>query len=91
MNVNRSAANSEGGASPEDRGDANAARPSRRDIVRRGAKLAFIAPLLTTFLAEDAYAAGSNHSCYASGHACGLGGEQEACCAGLSCTANTCQ
>lgn len=62
---------------------------SRRDVVRAGIKLAFVAPMVSTFLAEDAMAMGSNHSCYPAGHACG-GATLEPCCPGLSCTALTC-
>jgi hypothetical protein len=57
---------------------------SRRDVVRGGVKLVFVAPMLSTFLAERAYAA--NYSCYAQGHACVDGGpNNEPCCPGLSC------
>jgi hypothetical protein len=52
---------------------------TRRSVVGIGVKAAFIAPLLSTFLASEAQAAGSNHSCYPTGHACpGL----EPCCNG---------
>lgn len=61
---------------------------TRRELVRRGVKLAFIAPVVTTFFAQEAYAAGSNHSCYPTGHACG-GGEKEDCCSG-ACVLNVC-
>jgi hypothetical protein len=63
---------------------------TRRGIVRAGIKLAFVAPVVSTFLAEDAMAVGSNHSCYPAGHACG-GATLESCCPGLTCTALTCQ
>jgi len=62
---------------------------SRRDVVRQGMKLAFVAPVLSTFFARDAVAAGSNHSCYPDGHACGGGGQQELCCSG-NCDSGTC-
>ena len=53
---------------------------SRRDVVRQGVKLAFVAPVLSTFFARDAVAAGSNHSCYPIGQACGA--HEEDCCSG---------
>jgi len=53
---------------------------SRRDIVRNGVKLAFVAPVLSTFFAKDAYAA--SYSCYPAGHLCG-GPGQENCCTGV--------
>lgn len=53
---------------------------TRRQIMREGARLAFVAPLLSTFLAGQAYAA--NYSCYPAGHVCGTGLEQESCCNG---------
>lgn len=49
----------------------------RRDLMRRGVKLAFVAPLVLTFSARDAMAAGSNHSCYPAGQPCP--GEEECC------------
>jgi hypothetical protein len=59
-------------------------RHSRREIVRGGIKLAFVAPTLSTFLAERAYAA--NYSCYGQGHPCVNGGpDAEPCCPGLTC------
>lgn len=45
-----------------------AAHRSRRDVVRQGMKLAFVAPLLSTFFAREAYAV--SYSCYPAGHAC---------------------
>lgn len=65
---------------------------SRRDVIRSGAKLAWIVPVLLTFTAQEAYAQGSNYSCYPAGHTCG-GAALEACCAGLTCTGGpkTCQ
>ncbi len=56
--------------------------PTRRDVVRKGAKLAFVVPVLSTFFASEAFAAGSNHSCYPLNHACP---GQEPCCDGLTC------
>jgi len=53
---------------------------SRRDVVRTGVKLAFVAPVLSTFFAKDAYAA--SYSCYPAGHLCG-GPGQEGCCTGV--------
>lgn len=61
---------------------------TRRDIVRHGMKLVFVAPVLSTFFAKDALAAGSNHSCYPVGHACG-GATLEPCCNGLVCNGGT--
>jgi hypothetical protein len=52
--------------------------------VRDGLKLAFVPPLLSTFFAKDAIAAGSNHSCYGPGHSCESNAED--CCPGLNCT-----
>lgn len=60
------------------------AERSRRDIVRSGIKLAFVAPVLSTFFAADAYA---GYSCYPAGHTClppGQGWEE--CCPGLNCS-----
>lgn len=51
--------------------------PSRRQVVRTGMKLAFAAPIISTFFASDAYAV--NYSCYATGHACP---GNEPCCSG---------
>jgi len=59
---------------------------SRREIVRRGLKLAFVAPVISTFFAKDAYAA--QYSCYPVGHACG-GAGQEPCC-GTACSGGVC-
>ncbi|MFQ5415190.1 MAG: hypothetical protein ACE5E6_12105, partial [Phycisphaerae bacterium] len=39
-----------------------------RVCLREGAKLAFVAPLIATFFAADAY--GSNHSCKPAGSPC---------------------
>ena len=60
------------------------ATPSRREIVRHGVKLAFVAPLLSTFFAREAYAA--NYSCYPLGHLCDTAIDPERCCPGLQCT-----
>jgi hypothetical protein len=57
---------------------------SRREAMRKGAKLVFVAPVLSTFFAHDAFAAGSRHSCYPAGHPCGVGHNEE-CCPGLTC------
>ena len=60
--------------------------PARRDVVKAAAKLPFTPPLIVTFTAADARAAGSNHSCYELGHECNMAGEQmEPCCPGLTC------
>ncbi len=62
---------------------------TRRDVVRQGVKLAFVAPVLTTFFARDAQAAGSNHSCYPAGHVCrDDGSDPENCCPTLTCSGN---
>ena len=53
--------------------------PGRREVVRQGIKLAFVAPVLSTFFAKDAIAAGSGASCYPNGQDCG---SDEACCSG---------
>ena len=60
---------------------------SRRDLVRHGVKLAFVAPVLSTFFARDVYAA--NYSCYPTGHACTAGPDPEDCCNG-ACSASVC-
>jgi hypothetical protein len=72
---------------------------TRRDVIRCGAKAAWITPVVLTFTARDAVAAGSNHSCYPEGHTCIEGGtvedgNPEPCCAGLNCIGpppKTCQ
>lgn len=61
--------------------------PTRRDVVRAGMKLVFVPPVLSTFLAREAYAV--NYSCYGAGHACG-GLALEECCGNLTCIANVC-
>ena len=61
---------------------------SRREVVRRGVKLAFMAPVISTFFAADAQAAGSNHSCYPTGQACN-GASEEGCCDG-ACSGGVC-
>lgn len=60
---------------------------TRRDVVRAGTKLAFIAPLVLTFSASQAMAAASTQSCYPAGHACP---GAETCCNGLNCVNGTC-
>ncbi len=51
--------------------------------MREGLKLAFVAPILSTFLAQQAYA---SYSCYPQGHACtNGGGDPEECCPTLTC------
>jgi len=62
-----------------------AINPTRRGLVREGLKLAFVAPVLSTFFAREAYAA--NYSCYPVGHTCVPPGQDapEHCCPGLSC------
>ncbi len=61
---------------------------SRRAVVRHGVKLAFIAPVLTTFFASEARAFGASfHSCYPEDHACDFYSEQkrQSCCGTLVC------
>ena len=58
---------------------------SRREVIRRGSKLAFTAPIISTFYASQAYA--GNYSCYAEGHACA---GAEPCCGDLSCNGGEC-
>lgn len=58
---------------------------TRRNVLERGVKLAWIAPMVSTFYASEAYAA--NYSCYAEGHACE---GAEPCCEGLSCNDGVC-
>ena len=65
--------------------DSPVAGSTRRDVLRQGAKLAWVAPVVSTFYASQAYAA--NYSCYAAGHACP---GNETCCAGLMCNGGTC-
>jgi hypothetical protein len=55
--------------------------PTRRDMVRRGVRLVFVAPVLSTILASDVYAAASRFSCYPTGHVCSAA-SQENCCNG---------
>lgn len=63
--------------SPSNQPKADNTFQSRRSLVRHGVKLAFVAPIISTFFARDVYAA--NYSCYATGHACD-GVRQEDCC-----------
>jgi hypothetical protein len=66
---------------------ADAVDPARRSLLKRGIRAAFVLPVVTTFSAKQALAAGSNLSCYPEAHACpGL----EACCDGLVCTGGQC-
>ncbi len=60
--------------------------PTRREIVSKGAKLAFAAPIISTFWASQAYA--TNYSCYGVGHLCitPTPENEEPCCPGLNCT-----
>lgn len=73
----------------DESGDRRNARRSRREIIRGGIKLAFIAPVITTFLASEARAAASRQSCYPTGHVCDLPGQQEPCCNG-ACVGGVC-
>ncbi len=59
--------------------------PARRLVIREGLKLAFVAPVISTFYAREAYAA--SYSCYPEGHACEPPGQDppENCCPGLNC------
>jgi hypothetical protein len=59
---------------------------SRREVVRRGVKIAFVAPVISTFLATDAYAA--NYSCYPAGQDCSVSSD-EPCCNG-ACNLGVC-
>ncbi len=70
----------------KDRTREQPAGASRRELVRGGIRLVFIAPVLSTFFAHDAHAAGSRHSCYPTGHACP---GAEPCCNG-PCAVNVC-
>lgn len=66
--------------------------PTRRSVIREGVKLAFAAPVISTFLAEDALA--YNLSCYPQGHTCkDDGSDPEPCCNTLTCNGNpgTCE
>lgn len=60
------------GAETDTDGVSDGAAPTRehtrRTVVLKGMKLAFVAPVVSTFLASDAYA--NNYSCYPAGHAC---------------------
>lgn len=67
----------------------NVSLRTRREVVRHGIKLAFTAPIITTFLASEAHAAASRQSCYPTGHVCDLPGQQESCCNG-ACAAGVC-
>ena len=61
--------------------------PDRRAVVRGGLRLAFAAPILSTFFAAQAYA--GNYSCYVNGHQCNNPGpDPEPCCATLTCKAD---
>ena len=62
-------------------------QPNRRGVLRQGARLAFVAPLVLTFSAQQAMAAGSNQSCYPAGHACP---GNEPCCDDMTCNAGVC-
>jgi hypothetical protein len=62
-----------------------ASYPGRRDIIRHGAKLAFVAPVVSTFYASQAYAA--TYSCYPAGHACP---GAEPCCGDMVCSDGVC-
>jgi hypothetical protein len=73
-------------AGPSDRG------ATRREVVRRGVRLAFVAPVISTFFARDAYAA--SYSCYPQGHVCrNDASDPEPCCDTLTCNGNpgTCE
>ncbi|UCC32427.1 MAG: hypothetical protein JSU86_09125 [Phycisphaerales bacterium] len=61
--------------------------PGRREVLSHGAKLAFVVPVVMTFCAKDAVAAGSNYSCYPAGHACP---GAEPCCDNLACRDGVC-
>ncbi len=61
---------------------------SRRNFLRRTAKLAYVAPVVLALKPQQAFAAGSGvQSCYPGGHACpGL----EPCCGELACNDGVC-
>ena len=65
--------------------DSRSLLQSRRDMVRHGVKLAFVAPVMSTFFAGRAYAA--NYSCYPLDHGCDFDSEtkRQACCDALVC------
>ncbi len=57
----------------------------RREVLKKGIKLAFVAPVISTFFAQDAMA--YVHSCYPTGHDCSPSSHNaEPCCNGLICT-----
>ena len=66
-------------------GDDDPTMHSRRTIVRNGVKLAFVAPVLSTFFASEAYAA--NYSCYPLAHVCDQVSEtkRQQCCGTMTC------
>ena len=70
---------------PADATCGSTSQPTRRDVVRQGARLAFVAPAISTFFASQAYA--TNYSCYALGHACP---GEEPCCQDLTCADGEC-
>ena len=69
-------------AAPTERIDRRVERmgQTRRKVVRAGIRLAFVAPVISTFFAANAYAA--RYSCYPVGHACDA--TTEPCC-GTAC------
>lgn len=58
-------------------------RRSRRSLMCGGVKLAFAAPVLSTFFAAQAYA--TNYSCYAESVDKDCSSSEEPCCPDLSC------
>ena len=57
--------------------------PTRRDAVRRVAKMAFVVPVVSTFFASQAHAVASgNQSCYPAGVSCDIHNTAEPCCSG---------
>ncbi len=50
---------------------------TRREVVRRGVKIAFVAPVISTFFAKDAYA--TSYSCYPAGQDCTASPDEDCC------------
>ncbi len=70
----------------DDNADSAQTFGTRRDMVWRGAKVVFVAPVISTFFASQAYAA--NYSCYPEGHTCDAVSEtkRQQCCGDLTCS-----
>ena len=65
-------------------------RPARRDIVRHGIKLVFVAPVISTFFVREAQAVPSAASCKPAGSPCPLPGLDPECCSGNCTGFNVC-